>query len=302
MCTILLSIVFVNNALINNKYSVVNYYLIHLVLFIIGFLFTNTFNISILVVYTKFSNLYGINVNQIGVGLYMYLITYLLLITISINFYPFIEKTEIDKTHRLFILIYSLSILMRLKPIFESLFTNLYNIYMYSLITLTSLNMLNHSILYLKTREEIYVDYYELSYIPLILVPNTYFTYPVIVCLLITHMIHSHILSDNTNLKDIVKLSQIGLIPLIGGLSRILSLVLVIRYLGLFPVIIPLLTYMFMLTTCLTSIRKLYFNNLFTYMSITLSIVLILLLIVVEPVGLILYKYPDVYYKIVFGV
>lgn len=301
LCIMLLSIIFMYIAFFNKNHSLINYYLLSITLFLIGFLFTNTFNIGVIVVYTKFGSIYGMSEKYVGIGLFIYFIMFLSIVFISINFYPFIEEPGVDRFSRLFLLVYSLSIILRLKPILDSLYTYLYIIYMYSLIVLGSINMFNHSILYLKTQEVEYVDYYELSYIPLILVPNTPFVYVVIVYTLITHILHKFLFTEKEYIIDVIKLSQIGLVPLAGGLSKILFFILVTRYSGLFLTIVPLITYVFMLVSLLTRIREVFLSNVFFYTSIVLNILLLLTALFVEPVGSFLYKYPDVYYKIIFG-
>lgn len=302
LCLVLLSILYIYIVLLSNNSSLVNYYLLSIILFTIGFLFTNTYNISLIVVYTKFSSIYGVNENLLGIGLYIYILVFLTQVFISINFYPFVEKTSFEKWSNLFLLLYSISIVMRLKPILDTLYIELYSVYAYSLILLSLINMLNHSILYLKTRIEEYVNHYELSYIPLTLVLNTSFTYPVIIYTLVTHIIHRFIKQSGNNYEYTTMLSQIGLPPLIGGLARILFFILVIRYVGLLLTIIPLITYMYMLISCLTIIKENIFYKPLFYYHIVSNIVLLILLIYIEPIGSILYRFPDFYYRIVFGV
>lgn len=302
LCIILLSTVFIFIVFIEKKTHLINYYSLIMLLFIIGYLFTNTYNIGIIVVYSKFSSIYSINENVVGIGLFIYTLVFTLLVFLAINLYPLVEENLFDKWIRIFLLLYSIAIIMRLKPILDTLYVDLYNIYAYSLTTLSLINMLNHSILYLKTRSVEYIDYYELSYIPLILVPNTSFTYPVITYTLITHIIHKlvGVSSENTNYINI--LSQIGLLPLLGGLSRILFFILIIKNSSLLLTIIPLITYMYMLINCLTWIKENIFYKQQLYYHIVTSIVLLILLIHIEPIGSILYRFPHVYYKIVFGV
>ncbi|MEM1676184.1 MAG: hypothetical protein QXW87_03910 [Desulfurococcaceae archaeon] len=303
LCVILLLIIIIYIVFIDNKIVFINYYLIIIMLFTIGFLFTNTYNIGLIVAYTKFRHIYGVAEQALIIGFFIYILLFLTILFISINFYPFVERDNLGNWNKIFLLIYSLSILFRLKPILETLYVDIYNLLKYSTLVLSTVNMLNHSILYLKTRESIYIDYYELSFIPLILFSGTYFAYIVLVLIIVTHLIHTS-LSETNSLcsKDSILLSKIGLPPLIGGLPRILSTIIMVKFIGLLFTIIPLLTYMFILIVSLTQFRRSLLDESIIRKHFVLNILLITSILLIEPVGRILYRFPDVYYKVIFGV
>ncbi|MEM1826050.1 MAG: hypothetical protein QXX35_04765, partial [Desulfurococcaceae archaeon] len=71
---------------------------------------------------------------------------------------------------------------------------------------------------------------------------------------------------------------------------------------GLLFTIIPLLTYMFILIVSLTQFRRSLLDESIIRKHFVLNILLITSILLIEPVGRILYRFPDVYYKVIFGV
>ncbi len=286
--------------IIKGNTKIIKYSMVFTILFLLGYIFTNTFNIGLLVFLNRFRYLPE---ELLGLGTYLYLLGYLYLLFLPIGFQPIIRKTVIDPDDKFFIIFYALPILFRLLPILGLLYNDtFYRIYSYFLLALASVNMLHYTISYLSGRKLDDIEAYEYSGLFLLLCIASPSSLQVALLAITLYFIHDIIASVSKHLEKYVILSRLGVFPLPGFLVKMYFFATLYSYLGVLALIIPLLTFLFMIFASIQLMSQApLLDKRFFSISIIVSIILILVIDVYGLTASTLFKLPD-YQRIVFGV
>ncbi len=213
---------------------------------IVGYLFTNTFNIGILIYLNKFN---VVNAGILGLGIVFYILSYLYLLFIIIKEYPFttgFEKDSMERGVELALVIVISAVLSRLFPILSILYYDkIFSITKILVLIFTILTMMKHSLSYLNGYTDA-LKYYELSYIPLTFILSSPWNYASLVLIMVSYILHSY-LEDIDTWRETIQLSRIGIFPTPGFISRFIILGTVLYYLGILPFILIVLFYIILL-------------------------------------------------------
>lgn len=297
---ILFLLILLYHALIIGNKEIISYSMIFTILFILGYIFTNTFNIGLLIFFNRFNQ---VPEEILGLGIYFYIISYLYILFLSSIFQPVIVKPVIDVRNRLLLMLYSLPILLRLLIVMGTLYNDsFYPMYSYSLFILANINTLYYVFKYISSYETKFIQHYEISSLFLLLsivTPLSYKTILFITTLYITHNVLGEIFKT---LDKYIILSRLGIFPLPGFLAKIYFFIALYSYFGIFSLIIPLICFLYMF---FASIHLIPSSNIFNEKIISLSLILSLLLLVVidfySTTALSLFNLSN-YQQIIFGV
>ena len=162
--------------------------------------------------------------------------------------------------------------------------------------------MLHYTISYLSGRKLDDIEAYEYSGLFLLLCIASPSSLQVALLAITLYFIHDIIASVSIHLEKYVILSRLGVFPLPGFLVKMYFFATLYSYLGVLALIIPLLTFLFMIFASIQLMSQApLLDKRFFSISIIVSIILILVIDVYGLTASTLFKLPD-YQRIVFGV
>ena len=291
---------------IKNNFFITKYAIIYVLLFTFGYLFSNTFNIGLLIFLYRFLHLPE---NLLGLGTYLYTLGYLSILFLSINSQPlFNRNTKLDQDERLGLLLFSLPIILRLQPVLSILYnTTFYYVYCYFLLVIGSLGVLHYSLKYLGEARSEYLVFYESAYMLLALSIGSPMGLYAVLIVLIVYFIHyilgkASIFSSKNSLKDLVVLSRVGLFPFPGFLARVYVFSVLYAFFGVAGLIIPLISYLFLIFASVSEYAyTLLLGGKSVFLLTILSLIIMFSSTFLESTSNSLYMLGD-YQRIVFGV
>ncbi|OYT40892.1 MAG: hypothetical protein B6U89_00690 [Desulfurococcales archaeon ex4484_58] len=264
---------------------------------ILGYLISNTINVGLIVHYYIYNT---VSKPLLGYGVYLYVLAYFLLLSVSIEMYPILRgRRKLDEYDFLLTIVSSMILLRLLPSLMLLYYDSFFYVFKYSILALSILNLLHYSLKILE-KNTMYLKNYELGYIPLTLILTTPYAFIALNLLITTYLIHIFI--ERIHGSVWIDLSRIGLPPTPGFIPRFLIILLILLKLGVLPFMLVILTMTYTVIGFHLNIRyKMLFNDYLLYIMIFLSLILILLVKEYSGIFSLLFNLK-VYRNIVYGV